>query len=753
MPVESPLSQPSLRDLLALEIPSEVRISPNGSKAAILVRTTDWKNDRFETICYVQDLAQAGSALRRLNRSGSAWQAEWIDDETLALLKTSGSNDRQAQVWLYEGLVGEGWQVTDHKDSVGSFKPYAGGLLYLADDPERAEKKKRADQFGSYQHFEQEDSSSALFYTGFAELRLYEKLQRAATEDEAKDLVKPVVDLARLLPKPLHISEMVPAPDAKSIYLDCRKRADFVYWQETSVFCLQLDAPAALAEFLRREQEKKKKVESEKAKVSTAGAVSQAENFPVVTGSEEPAETGSQAEESQPDTSEKEEEEEEDLSYLGTLTFLNLPALCSIIDVSPDSDLLLLSYQGRDTHFYTQGDLWLMDVATALSLPDVESARAAMSCLTAGFDREIMQVYWVASGIFCSYVDGTVMRVALFDEDGEFTPLDFDGFYLFDSFHIGAAGRLGLVTASSTAFPEACVATPGDGAHWTLQRLTKFSIQVEDWDFGTVETIRWKSVDGVEIEGALRKPTNFDPSKKYPLVFVVHGGPTWFSSEYLVTGEDLRYYPSIQFIQQDVLVLKPNYRGSTGRGQAFLELNVKNLGVGDLWDLESAITHLDSLGWIDPQRVGCMGWSQGGYISAFAGLRSDKFTAVSVGAGISDWYTYHISNDIPHFTTEYLSGSPFRDRSLYEKTAPISGLAQAKTPVLIQHGSDDQRVPLSNAKELYRGLKEMGVPVELFIFPGMGHPITRPRENHAVMHQNLSWFGHYLLGQELKLEI
>ena len=82
----------------------------------------------------------------------------------------------------------------------------------------------------------------------------------------------------------------------------------------------------------------------------------------------------------------------------------------------------------------------------------------------------------------------------------------------------------------------------------------------------------------------------------------------------------------------------------------------------------------------------------------------------------------------------------------------MSGLAQAKTPVLIQHGSDDQRVPLSNAKELYRGLKEMGVPVELFIFPGMGHPITRPRENHAVMHQNISWFGHYLLSQDLSLE-
>jgi dipeptidyl aminopeptidase/acylaminoacyl peptidase len=167
--------------------------------------------------------------------------------------------------------------------------------------------------------------------------------------------------------------------------------------------------------------------------------------------------------------------------------------------------------------------------------------------------------------------------------------------------------------------------------------------------------------------------------------------------------------------------------------------------------LESAIDELVAKGWVDPGRVGCMGWSQGGYISAFAGLHSQRFQAVSVGAGISDWYTYHISNDIPDFTVDYLSGSPFHNREIYEKTAPIRNLANAKTPMLIQHGSEDRRVPLSNALELYRGLKATGVPVTLYIYPGMAHPITKPRENHAVMCQNLAWFEHYLLGKELKM--
>ena len=144
-----------------------------------------------------------------------------------------------------------------------------------------------------------------------------------------------------------------------------------------------------------------------------------------------------------------------------------------------------------------------------------------------------------------------------------------------------------------------------------------------------------------------------------------------------------------------------------------------------------------------------MGWSQGGYISAFAATHSDKFRAVSVGAGVSDWYTYHFANDIPQFTTHYLSGSPFKNRELYIKTAPMSKIRDAKTPTLIQHGARDQRVPLASATELYRGLQDMGVHVELFVYPEMGHGITNPRENRAVMWQNLTWFSHYLLGEEL----
>jgi dipeptidyl aminopeptidase/acylaminoacyl peptidase len=711
---ESRLShQPTLRDMLLLEVPFEAKASPGGSRVAINVRTTNWKENRYENVCHVHDLATGAS--HPVNRTSSAEQVEWVDDRTLALLKRGAGDDDKAQVWLYEGLVGEGWAVTDHKTGVDWFKPFASGLLFRARHPERDEKKPRVDRFGKFTHFEQEDSASALYYVGLAELRKYQARQKAVTEDEAKELVLPVIEVSRLLDEPLSIQEVVPSPVDDAVYVNCWKRDDLVYFRDTSVYRIELDAESALAEHLRREQAKK----------------AQDEN-----------------------TTESDADKEEDLSYMGAITRLNLPRGAWVSAVSPDGCRLLVAHQGRDDKIYTRQDLWVIDLEAALQAPDAAAFQESMRNISISLDRQVLESYWVESGIFGLYADGVQLRVAAFDQDGQVTPLDLQGVFPLMGFHISETGCVALVGTNAEQFPEAYLAEPsGDGLPWRVKLLSDFGRAVEGWELGTVETIRWKSKDGTEIEGVLRKPASFDPTQKYPLVFVVHGGPRWFSAEYLLTGEDRGYYPSVQFMNKGMLVLKPNYRGSLGRGQAFTDLNVNNLGVGDLWDLESAIEHLSGLSWVDAERVGCMGWSQGGYISAFVSLHSDAFAAVSVGAGVSDWYTYHISNDIPDFTVDYLSGSPFRSRDLYLKTAPISNIANAKTPMLIQHGSEDRRVPLSNAMELYRGLREIGVPVELFVFPGMGHPITKPRENHAVMHQNLAWFSHYLLGEELKLEM
>jgi dipeptidyl aminopeptidase/acylaminoacyl peptidase len=715
-----PSRQPTLRDMIMLEAPVAVKLSPGARRVAIGVRTTNWKENRYETICHVHDL-EKGTTFP-LHRAGSAEQFEWFDDDTVAVLKKGPGEEDKGQVYLYEGLTGDGWPLTEHKTGVEWFKPFAGGFLYRARHPERDENKPRADRFGKYTHFEQEESPSALYYVGLDELREYRAQVKAATEDEAKKLVAPVVELSRLMEERLAIREVIPSPTGDAIYVNTWKREDLVYLRDTAAYCIRLDPRAALAEHLRRE--KAKQADEKQA------------------GDEVATETKLQ--------------DKEDLSYLGQIVRLQVPRAASVAAVAPDGRQLALRYQGRDDKLYTNFDLWLIDTQAALDAADAATFLSAMRNVSVAVDEEPLDACWVQSGLYAAYPEGTRTKLVRLTGDGRFVRLDLaDVFPVPDlnCFHVSATGQVVLIGASACTVAEVYLAEPagkGDPCH--LRQLTCFGQAAEGWELGSVETIRWTSRDGTEIEGALRKPAGFDPQRKYPLLFVVHGGPRWFSDECLLGGQDVAYYPSVQFVNKGMLVLKPNYRGSIGRGQAFADLNINNLGIGDLWDLESAIEHLAALGWVDMERVGCMGWSQGGYISAFAGLHSGAFRAVSVGAGVSDWYTYHISNDIPDFTVDYLSGSPFRSRDLYVKTAPISQLSHARTPMLIQHGAGDRRVPLSNAMELYRGLKEMGVPVELFVFPGMSHSISKPRQNYAVMHQNLAWFSHYLLGEELELE-
>ncbi|MBM3767104.1 MAG: S9 family peptidase [Acidobacteria bacterium] len=192
------------------------------------------------------------------------------------------------------------------------------------------------------------------------------------------------------------------------------------------------------------------------------------------------------------------------------------------------------------------------------------------------------------------------------------------------------------------------------------------------------------------------------------------------------------------------LLLRVNYRGSAGYGEKFRQLNVRNLGVGDAWDVESGVDYLIKQGWVDEKKVGVMGWSQGGYISAFLTTNSTKFTAVSVGAGISNWATYYYNTDITPFTIQYLGDDPADDPAIYLKTSPMTNVKQARTPTLIQHGELDKRVPIANAYELRQGLEDRGVPVEMIVYKGYGHGITKPKSMRAVMRHNLDWFNHHI---------
>ena len=280
--------------------------------------------------------------------------------------------------------------------------------------------------------------------------------------------------------------------------------------------------------------------------------------------------------------------------------------------------------------------------------------------------------------------------------------------------------------------------------------ITSASEQIADWRLGTSEVISWTSRDGTVIEGILYKPVDFDPSATYPLLVNIHGGPA--SIDYPQPFEAY-VYPIAQWMAKGALVLQPNYRGSTGYGEAFRSLNVRNLGMGDMQDVMSGVDHLIAQGLVDTTRMGAMGWSQGGYISAFLTTHTDRFAAISVGAGISDWETYYVTTDITPFTRQYLQATPWQEPGIYETTSPMTRIQQANTPTLIQHGERDARVPIPNAYKLYQGLLDQGVETQLVVYQGFGHGITKPKERLAATWHNWQWFERHLWGEEIALPL
>jgi dipeptidyl aminopeptidase/acylaminoacyl peptidase len=426
-----------------------------------------------------------------------------------------------------------------------------------------------------------------------------------------------------------------------------------------------------------------------------------------------------------------------DIQTKKTTLLVSNPSSDGLEDWSPDSKEILYTTSLSDTtsNFYMNSKLF------AMRLSDRTTRQLAKD-----FDENAGGMEWQSSGIYFTAWNKTKRPLFKIDPNsGAVTvalnsPEQIFGItFSKDGSRIAFSGRNGdqltevFVSPSPSMKPE---------------KITDMTGQMSSWSVAKSEVISWKSKDGAVIEGVLHKPSNYDPKKKYPLLVVIHGGPTGIDTPTPMPGG---VYPISQWLAKGCLVLRPNYRGSAGYGEKFRSLNVKNLGVGDAWDVLSGVDHLDRQGLIDKTKMGCMGWSQGGYISAFLTTTSDVFKAISVGAGISDWMTYYVGTDIHPFTRQYLRATPWSDEAIYRKTSPMNYINQAKTPTLIQHGEFDRRVPISNAYQLLQGLRDRGVKAELIVYKGFGHGINKPKERLAAIWHNWQWFNKYIWSEEVVL--
>jgi len=406
---------------------------------------------------------------------------------------------------------------------------------------------------------------------------------------------------------------------------------------------------------------------------------------------------------------------------------------------SPDGQWLLYTSSGADT----TSDYYRNDLLLKVPAAGGEPVR-----LAADLDETVSSFWWQPSGIYLIASERTARRVYLVDPgSGRIKPFATTPDRINTLAFSGDGRTLAFTGQTPTTLAELYRT---DLKRYRPERITHFTDQIDGWTLGTSEIVRWKSRDGAEIEGVLHKPAGFDPSRRYPLLVVIHGGPTGVDYP---TPLPVYVYPIPQWLAKGAVVLRPNYRGSAGYGERFRSLNVRNLGVGDAWDVLSGVDYLVAQGFVDTTRMGAMGWSQGGYISAFLTTTTDRFKAISVGAGISDWMTYYVNTDIHPFTRQYLEATPWDDPEIYARTSPITYIKQARTPTLIQHGEFDRRVPIPNAYELYQGLRDQGVPTRLIVYKGFGHGITKPKERLAATWHNWQWFAKYLWGEDVELPI
>ena len=423
----------------------------------------------------------------------------------------------------------------------------------------------------------------------------------------------------------------------------------------------------------------------------------------------------------------------------------------SIVTVADRRLTPLVVQAGPDTRPTWSPDGTAVAFETAMSHPafyyangliaTIPAQGGTITVVTRSFDEDAHLVAWAPAGIYFQGLARTWSHLYRVDpvttavtRVGPDAPVVDMGFSFARDFSTVAFTR-----ATATSLAEVAV---GPIVSMQPAVLTSSSAQIEGWQIGTRELVTWKSQDGAAIEGVLHKPADFVAGRRYPLLVVIHGGPTGTSRPVPLSATGV--YPIDMWVARGALVLEPNYRGSAGYGGAFRALNVRNLGVGDAWDVLSGIDALVARGMVDRDRVGAMGWSQGGYISAFLTTHhSDRFKAISVGAGISNWMTYYVNTDITPFTPQYLNATPWDDPAIYATTSPMSAITRAGTPTLIQHGERDLRVPVPNAYELFRGLQDRKVPSRLIIYKGFGHGLNKPRAQRAALEHNTEWFERY----------
>jgi dipeptidyl aminopeptidase/acylaminoacyl peptidase len=305
--------------------------------------------------------------------------------------------------------------------------------------------------------------------------------------------------------------------------------------------------------------------------------------------------------------------------------------------------------------------------------------------------------------------------------------------------------RISTSNTNNIAFIESSFEHPPEvwaGPLNDLKQITHYNDNLKP-SWGKSEALAWTN-EGFHINGWLLYPANYDPAKKYPMIVMVHGGP----SAAAMPRWPYAGFGSAPFSALGFFVLEPNPRGSFGEGEKFTQANRKDFGYGDLRDILAGVDTVLKDHPVDPNRIGITGWSYGGFMTMFDITQTHRFRAAVAGAGIADWLSYYGENSIDQWMIPFFGASVYDDPAVYAKSSAINYIKNAKTPTLVVVGDRDGECPAPQSYEFWHALRDEHVPTQLVVYPNEGHGFVNPEHRIDVLERALAWFDQYMPADE-----
>ena len=373
----------------------------------------------------------------------------------------------------------------------------------------------------------------------------------------------------------------------------------------------------------------------------------------------------------------------------------------------------------------------------------IPAGGGAVKLLSETFDAQPNVIDWSADGklIYFSETRGTFTRLSAIDVGSNaITELN-KGNEVIGGVSLNQSRKMfGFTMQTSDKAPEAFVS---QNQTFSPVQVSRANADLPKLPLGKSEVLTWKSSDGLDVEGLLTYPVNYQSGKRVPLLLVIHGGPAGVFTQSFLAGSR-SVYPLAAFSARGYAILRVNPRGSSGYGQKFRYGNIKDWGGGDYQDLMTGVDRVIQMGVADPERLGVMGWSYGGFMTSWIVTQTKRFKAASVGAGVTNLMSFIGTADIPSFIPDYFGGQPWENLDVYRSHSAMFNMKGVTTPTLVQHGEADERVPISQGYEFYNALKVLNVPTRMIVLPRMPHGPNEPKMVLKASQTNLEWFEKYL---------